>query len=190
MENEKVIANKEKFLALSREYIHRDGLEGLLKYLEESDFFEAPASTIYHGSYKGGLCEHSLDVFEQAKRLVEAGFVQCDMESLAIATLFHDVCKVNVYGVEYRNKKINGSWESVPVYVFDEKDAFGGHGSKSVYLVQRYMPLSFDEATAINCHMGFTGVTDIRPIANAYAASPLAWLVHVADEAATYVLNR
>ena len=55
-------AQKQEFLALCREKIHRDGLEELLSWLQKSDFFTAPASTKYHGAYEGGLCEHSLDL--------------------------------------------------------------------------------------------------------------------------------
>jgi len=183
--------HKTLFLALCRKYIKRDGLEKLIDWLEESDFFEAPASTMYHGAYAGGLCEHSLDVYRMAVNLQKGGF--CDAlseESVAVAALFHDLCKVNCYSVEFRNKKIDGQWQSVPVYVFDERQAFGGHGSKSVYIAQSFMSLTLDEATAINCHMGFAGVSDTRPISAAYSQCPLAWLIHVADEAATYLLDR
>lgn len=35
--------------------VERDGISDLLKWLEESDFFTAPASRAYHGAYIGGL---------------------------------------------------------------------------------------------------------------------------------------
>lgn len=57
---------KEQFLDICRNTIHRDGLEDLLDWLMKADFFTAPASTIYHGAYAGGLCQHSLDVYEYA----------------------------------------------------------------------------------------------------------------------------
>lgn len=46
---------KEEFLAIYRENVKRDGADALLKWLLESDFFEAPASTRFHGSHEGGL---------------------------------------------------------------------------------------------------------------------------------------
>ena len=64
---------KQEFLALCRESIHREGLEELLTWLQKSDFFTAPASTRYHGAYEGGLCEHSLDVYRMAKKAI-AGY--------------------------------------------------------------------------------------------------------------------
>ena len=170
---------KQEFLTLCREQIHREGLEDLLSWLQKSDFFTAPASTRYHGAYDGGLCEHSLDVYHMAKKTIAGYELQLDEESVIIATLFHDLCKVNFYRKDVRNQKI------------EEKFSFGGHGSKSVFLVQQFMKLKTDEAAAINCHMGATpGGDAVRDSANAFRAFPLAWVTHVADEAATYLLKR
>ena len=49
----------------------REGKEALREWLlsDHCDFFIAPASTKYHGNYDGGLCEHSIDVYEMAVRL-------------------------------------------------------------------------------------------------------------------------
>ena len=52
---------KQRFLELLRE-TKREGIEDLIKFLENSDFFTAPASTKFHGDYEGGLWEHSLKV--------------------------------------------------------------------------------------------------------------------------------
>ena len=45
---------KQEFLTICHENIHREGLEELLGWLQKSDFFSAPASTRYHGAYAGG----------------------------------------------------------------------------------------------------------------------------------------
>ena len=94
--------------------------------------------------------------------------------------------------MDKRNQKINGEWQEVPYYIIDEKYHFGGHGSKSVFLVQQFMKLTTEEAAAINCHMGFSdgSATTVRDVSNAYQQFPLAWIVHVADEAATFLLDR
>jgi hypothetical protein len=183
---------KERFIALYRQYIHRPGAEALLDYLLESDFFTAPASTRYHGGYAGGLCQHSIDVYQYAKKLSFLMPSAPSEESLAVAALFHDVCKVNLYKVDKRNQKIDGVWREVPVYVIEEKFQFGGHGFKSVFLVQQFMKLTTEEAAAINCHMGFSdgSATTVRDVSSAYQQFPLAWLTHVADEAATFLLDR
>ena len=126
-----------------------------------------------------------------AKKAISGYELELTEESVVVATLFHDLCKVNFYKKDVRNQKINGTWQEVPCYTIEEKYCFGGHGSKSVYLVQQFMKLKTDEAAAINCHMGATsGGDSVRDTSNAYAAFLLAWVTHVADEAATYLLKR
>ena len=49
---------KERFIALYRQYIRREGAEALLDYLLSTDFFEAPASAHYQSSCAGGLSQH------------------------------------------------------------------------------------------------------------------------------------
>lgn len=183
---------KARFLDLCRSAIHRDGLEDLLAWLEKSDFFTAPASTHFHGAYAGGLCQHSLDVYDYIKQLTFLLPTPPSEESLVIVSLFHDLCKVHLYKADRRNQKINGVWQEVPCYTIEEKYHFGGHGSKSVFLVQQFMKLKTDEAAAINCHMGFSdgGPNTVRDVGNAWHDFSIAWLVHVADEAATYLLER
>jgi hypothetical protein len=117
--------------------------------------------------------------------------VKVSAETAAIVSLLHDLCKADCYKVEMRNKKENGVWHSVPTFVFDEDFCYGGHGSKSVFLIQKHIELTNEEAVAINCHMSFSD----RPqndysIGNAYEQYPLAWLLHVADESATFIREK
>ena len=111
-------AQKQEFLTICRAMIHRDGIEDLLDWLCKADFFTAPASTKYHGGYAGGLCQHSIDVYQYAKKLSFLMPAAPSEESLAVAALFHDVCKVNLYKVDKRNQKIDGirrAWLQVRV---------------------------------------------------------------------------
>jgi len=112
--------------------------------------------------------------------------VHADDESVILAALFHDLCKVNLYVAEKRNRKnASGTWEQYDAYTYDEKLHYGGHGSKSVFILQRYVKLTTEEAVAINCHMGaWDGNKDVGA---AYEQFPFAWLLHVADESATYI---
>lgn len=178
-----------RFLEICRTHIRRDGIEDLLNWLETTDFFEAPASTKYHGAHTGGLCEHSVNVWEEFCRLnMIYPEIIVNMETVAIVTLFHDLCKIGCYKTELRNRKENGVWRSVPTYVFSEDFPFGSHGGKSVFLIQRHMPLTDEEAVAINCHMGaWDRSAGDYGVSNAYNRYPLAWLLHVADESATYI---
>ena len=105
---ERIEQNKQTFIGLINS-ITRDGARKseLISKLENSDFFTAPASTKYHASYAGGLCEHSLNVYNSAVKLVEA-FNLTDVissDSLLITCLLHDISKMNFYETSYRNKK-------------------------------------------------------------------------------------
>lgn len=181
--------NKERFLRLCSS-IQRDGVDELMSFLEGSDFYTCPASTKFHGAYSGGLLEHSLNVYDEYKRLI-AVYPELDIpeESIIIMTLFHDLCKVNLYKPEKRNRKNeNGQWETYDGFVKQEKFCYGGHGSKSVFLLQNYIKLLPEEAVAINCHMScWDGNTSVG---EAFAQFPAAWLLHVADESATYLVEK
>ena len=178
---------REEFIRIARSAIKRDGIDRLLEWLDRTDFYTAPASTRYHGAHEQGLLMHSLNVYSQLKRL--AKWYNCDAtdESIAIVSLFHDLCKVNTYKQEMKwRKNEQNQWEQYPTWRFEEDFPYGGHGSKSVFLVQSFVRLEPDEATAINCHMGaWDNGTYSNPSA-VYEVNLLAWLLHVADEADTY----
>lgn len=180
--------NKERFIALCST-IKREGIDNLMKWLEASDFFTCPASSRFHGSYVGGLLEHSLNVYDELKRILSIyPEIQVPEESVIIASLFHDLCKVNMYATEKRNRKNEaGQWESYDAYTIKEKFCYGGHGSKSVFLIQNFIKLTPEEAVAINCHMASWEDGAARTIGSAFEQFPFAWALHVADEAASYL---
>lgn len=165
-------------------YIKREGSTELLNWLKSTDFFTAPGSTRFHDCFAGGLAEHSARVFYELTRLLNAYQLNVSAETAAIVSLLHDVCKAGCYKTEMRNRKNEfGQWEKYPVYTFKEDFAFGGHGSKSVYLIQKFMKLTDEEAVCINCHMGVENGN--FAVNDAYRAYPLAFLVHTADMAST-----
>ena len=52
----------QEFIETKLKSTKRNGIENLIQYLSDSDFYKAPASTKYHGCYEGGLAEHSVNV--------------------------------------------------------------------------------------------------------------------------------
>jgi hypothetical protein len=62
-EEETCMTNKERFKEIFISQVTRPGAADLLAWLGTTDFFEAPASTRFHGAYPGGLVEHSLNVY-------------------------------------------------------------------------------------------------------------------------------
>ena len=188
---------KREFIAVYQENITRRGADRLLEWLDSdaSDFFTAPSSTRFHGSYEGGLVEHSLNVYECLKdylarpRTKELYGMDYSPETIAVTALLHDICKVGFYAVDYRNaKNEQGAWERVPYYTIRDTLPYG-HGEKSVYMIQSFMRLTRDEAFAIRYHMGFSGNEDKNNIGRALEMFPLALAVNVADMEATYYLE-
>ena len=185
---------KERFLEIYNEKITREGADKLLDFLlNGSDFFTAPASTRYHGAYEGGLVEHSLNVYDclvdMMERLKERYGIEYPEESIAIAGLLHDICKVNFYKTSYRNvKDETGRWQSVPYYTIEDTLPYG-HGEKSAYIVSAYIRLTRDEAFAIRYHMGFSGTEDPGNVGRALEMFPLAYATCCADMEAAFLLE-
>lgn len=184
---------KEEFIEIFNSNIKREGAMELLDWLcNKSDFFTAPASTKYHCAFEGGLAFHSINVYKLLKKHCVEYHISND-ETIAICGLLHDVCKANFYSISTRNvKNENGVWEKVPYYVVDEKFPYG-HGEKSVFITERYMRLSGEEAMAIRWHMG--GFDDTAKaggfsISHAYEKFSLAVLLHMSDLEATYLAEQ
>lgn len=207
MEKQQIEQNKQRYIDLCHEFIQRDGLDAMLAYLENTDFYTAPSSTKYHLNEDGGLCLHSINVFETACKLydnvaqpaIAAGvspFTQeVSKESIAIATLFHDLCKVKLYHKAERWKKDEkGRWVSYPGY--ELKDDFPlGHGEKSCLMLSWYMRLKPEEMLAIRWHMGMfdmgeNGTPQRFAFFAATEKSPLVSIVHAADFLSSNLLEK
>ncbi len=190
-------AFKDRFVEIYKEHISRPGSDKLLEYLlsSSSDFFTAPASTRYHGNYEGGLVEHSLNVYDCLVDYLSREKVKNDFnlsysdETIAIVSLLHDLCKINVYKAGFRNTKDeNGKWIQVPNYTFEDLLPYG-HGEKSVYIISGFMRLTREEAFAIRYHMGFSGEENKTTVGNALEMFPLALAINIADMEATFLLE-
>lgn len=187
--------NREKFLSIFNNTIKREGSSNLLKWLESSDFFVAPASSKYHLCKPGGLCLHSIHVYDRLVKEYAAehgkeSLTESVKETLAICGLLHDLCKVNFYKLDTRNKKNEqGKWEKVPYYVIEDTLPYG-HGEKSVYIISGFMKLSRSEAMAVRWHMGGFDASVIGGSfsqSRAFEMFSLATLLHIADLKSTYL---
>ena len=186
--------NKEVFLDSLKACLQsRTGSERFIQWLCGTDFFTAPASTRFHLSEPGGLCQHSLNVHNRMSWILDNLDFPDGPEFLPSAwlvALLHDVCKANFYTTETRNKKDDhGKWVQVPFYTVADQFPYG-HGEKSVYLIERFIRLRTEEAVAIRWHMG--GFDEaVRggsyAIGEAYDKYPLAVYLHMADMMASHL---
>lgn len=193
LEQLQISANRERFIEIMKTKVARPGVDKLLEWMDQTDFFRAPASTRFHEPYEGGLCEHSLTVYDKLaqQNALAPEQAQFTEEQLAICALLHDLCKANFYKLGTRNQKNEqtGQWEKVPFYSVEDQFPMG-HGDKSVFLIERFVRLKPMEAMAIRWHMG--GFDEaVRggsySCSNAFEMHPQCALLHVADLMATYV---
>jgi len=139
--------------------IERPGMESLIDYLLNSDYFTAPASTRYHNVFEGGLCLHSLKVmrmFSDKNKLWEKPLPQ---DSVIICGLLHDLCKVGAYIETARG------YEKV-------KEFPKGHGKLSVSKIEEHIALTQPENSIILFHMSLFGIYTYHEYS--------AWTIHKA----------
>lgn len=189
------MTSKERFIEIYNKHIKREGAQKLLDYLLSSDFFTAPASARFHSSYEGGLVDHSVNVYDcltsylNSPRTVDIIGTQYSDESIAIVSLLHDLCKIDVYKKGFRNvKDEKGTWQRVDTFEYDDRLPYG-HGEKSVYIISGYMRLTREEAFAIRYHMGYSSTEDPRNVSAAFEMFPLAFALSTADSEATYFVE-
>lgn len=193
-----IIENRHRVLSLIEEHVKRDGVDKLVKWLNSSDYFTAPASTKFHLACEGGLAKHSLNVFDRLLMEINAEFGDIEnskytMETIVLTSLMHDLCKVGTYQLSYRNQKNEdtGQWEKVPFYKTDiYNDLPITHGAKSQYILRSFMDLTREESVAIISHMGGFD-TSVKggdySVGNSFKIYKLALLLHVADMKATNI---
>ena len=186
---EDIKANELEFKNIVKQNISRDGINELMAWLDTTDFYKAPASARYHGAVPGGLCAHSLETYRYLKSFQEE---ESD-ETIAIVSLFHDLCKANLYKESFRNvKNEDGQWERKPCYEYDDSFPMG-HGEKSMYFIMKYMKLTDEEAMSIRFHMG--GYLALNPgetqaLSTALRMYKLVLKVQTADQCAAFWSNK
>jgi len=128
----------------------RKGIDNVIEFLYDSDYFSAPASTKFHGAEVGGLAKHSYNVMRIMKKLNENIQESYPNDSIEIVGLLHDICKVNIY-----KPNLLKSGELSKAAPYKKEDPFPiGHGEKSVImLLDIGLELLKDEMLAIRYHM-------------------------------------
>lgn len=174
---------KDKIVSLLKE-VNRDGVDTLIEYLETEGFFNSPASTRFHGCYTGGLADHSLRVYELLTWFNNSLKFGIEKESIIIAALLHDVCKIGAYLGDCKPYKWNRSQPS-------------GHARLSIERIKKFIELTELEEKIVLYHMGVYGLIEFdsrkgeyplrdKSMANAWYHHPIVKMMYFCDELATF----
>lgn len=153
------------------------------KHEAYEEFVSAPASTKYHGSYSGGLLEHSVSVARHLVSITHGMSLRWqNTRSPVLVGLFHDFCKHDSY---VRDKKSVGE---EPLYKHNERVDLTGHGEKSVMMLSTLTELTMEEVMCIRYHMGaFTDKTEWAAYSRACSNFRNVLWTHTADMLASQV---
>lgn len=175
---------------------------------EFKDLLTAPASTAFHGDWKGGLLDHSYAVLEAALKSKNAYWDDgtAPKKLYPLFFILHDICKFNCYCIEKKNVKDpnTGKWETKDAYKTRKDYRSSFHGSESVYRIYElllkyrsgeleWLENSFTEnwRLAISYHMGMFDISDsgITNYRNAFQTYPEVLLMHHADMIASQLFK-
>lgn len=176
MNNEKAMARVNEFETLIGNKISND----FKWWLSNNGFFEAPASSKYHGSYEGGLFDHSYTVTNALLELTENNRLKWERPlSPYIVGMFHDLCKIDLYVPAH-----GGGWEH------NNNLLLNGHGEKSIILLQRFVDLTKEEMLCIRWHMGaYDDKENWNMLGKAIEKYPNVLWTHTADMIAARVVG-
>ena len=178
------------FIAIQsiRSILYQKGYTKILHWLNNTDFFDAPASSHYHGTWSGGLAEHSWEVYKMLKKFTDAGIVKWDRpDSPFIIGVLHDVCKIDTYETYLDYENVVRYRHKHPISEVYE------HGSLSVKLIEEHgLKLTDRERMCIWYHMG-TWTKDIEdtdlPYNSVIHKYPAVLWTHTADMYASQVIK-
>ena len=162
----------------------------MMNYLYENGFFTAPASTKYHGNYKGGLFEHSLAVAQFLVQLTKDNRLTWrNPRSPYIVGMFHDLCKIDQYRHPASDLVVDGMLLPDPSkWEYNPDTLLKGHGDKSVMLLSQFYTLTEEEIMCIRYHMGaFTDKSEWNDYTRAVHQYPNVLWTHQADMLASHV---
>jgi len=119
---EQIQKNKRRFKILLLK-TKRKGMQKLIDLLETKEFFTLPASSKYHCNYEGGLCEHSLSVYDTFLK-IKRNFLNDDIyltnTNIRIVCLLHDICKIIKHPETHGQKSIDIAKRFVQLHAIEE----------------------------------------------------------------------
>lgn len=160
------------------------------KFLDNINYFDAPASTQYIRAYPGGLCEHALCLAHELGVLCNAYYPgRYTEEDVIKVAFFKDIYKATMYEAYMKNVKneITGQWETIPAYRTREsanRPVYGDLGFSSYMQTKNLIPLTDEQTEAIVYSRLSDFAPDIHEVCRNY---PLVILTRMAEMATTYI---
>ena len=171
--------NAFKILFIDFEYIGTKNIDEVIECLDNIGYFDAPASIKYHGTYIGGLFDHSHVVTSSLLDLTEKLELKWERPiSPYIVGMFHDLCKCDDYIYDPNEER------------FKHRDnlILNGHGEKSVIMAQKLLDLTDEEIACIRWHMGaYDDKENWNILGRAIEEYPNVLYTHTADMIATRI---
>jgi len=166
--SEKVVVRKKQF-------------NDFVKFLKQkTEFFNAPASTIYHLNMEHGLLYHSVGVAETLLKIKNALTPELSDESCVICGLFHDAGKAGLPGAPLYLKTKKG-------YEINKGLVEMQVAIRSLFLISKFIDLSADEAQAVTYHDG-QYIPQGRDVA--HRETPLLTILHFADFYTAHIIEQ
>lgn len=190
--SEKVLDNKQYVVDMLKK-TGREGMDGLIEYMEDCGFFSAPCSGGYHLSCEFGLVHHTRHVMEMAEKLgvsllggAEYNKIQ---DSVIIAAALHDLGKMGQFEKPNYVKNILKDGNKVGKKPFKTNPdlLYVDHEIRSVAIASMFIDLTEEEQFAILYHNGMYG-----PLKYSLQGkeTPLYMIIHWADMWASRVLEK
>ena len=158
-QNAKELDNK-KFVVDRLLATKREGMEGLIQYMEEIGFFNAPCSGGNHLCCEFGLVHHTRNVMMAAENIGYALLGKNKYaeirDSVIIAAALHDLGKCGDYGKQMYVPNILKSGKASETKPFKRNPDLLpiDHATRSIKLATLFIDLTEDEEFAIRYHDG------------------------------------
>lgn len=191
MAKQEILDNK-KYVVESLMKTEREGMDGLIEYMEDCGFFNAPCSGGNHLACEFGLVHHTRHVMELAEKigvalLDGAGYNEIQ-DSVIIAAALHDLGKMGQFEKPNYVPNILKGGKSSDAKPFKTNPdlLYVDHEIRSVAIASMFIDLTEDEQFAILYHNGLYG-----PLKYSLQGkeTPLYMIIHWADMWASRVVE-
>lgn len=182
-ENAKVLDNK-KYVVDHLLETKREGMEGLIEYMEEIGFFSAPCSGGNHLCCEFGLVHHTRNVMMAAENIGYALLGKTKYmkirDSVMIAAALHDLGKCGDYGKQMYvpNTLKSGKASEAKPFKRNPELLPLDHATRSIKLATLFIDLTEDEEFAIRYHDGLYETANYGVKGH---ETPLYLILHYAD---------